>query len=150
MIIAGTKITAAPDSGSMENVIGEGTANELRLELGNDEQHQKEFRKPDGRITKAIGRVIAVCSFAKDQVENMSCYFYVLKKQSAPVMGETFLTATETLSKSRHRMHPKEEILISPYEYLLSTIRGADCVALWNQSRYLPTQILDLRQILFP
>jgi hypothetical protein len=117
MVLCGTTLAAVPDSGSIENLISAKTAAELNLVLDNDEQHRKEFRKPDGAIMIAIGRVAAACSFAKDQAVQMTCFFYVFKDlTSRLIMGERFLTRTETLNKHRDRLHPKERVPAGPLQ----------------------------------
>ena len=82
--------------------------NELGLSVGAGVENQKEFRMGDGKVIRALGKVITECAFAKEPNLRLRCIFYVLQCLITPlIMGMSFLDETQTLSKNRHRLQPR-------------------------------------------
>lgn len=105
MVFEKTTVLSIPDTGSEENLMTLAFADQVGLAVDDAPCHRKEFRLGNGKIITALGRVRSLCSFAKDRsVETMS-EFYVLGHAIVDViMGMSFLDATETLTKHKHRL----------------------------------------------
>ena len=113
--LSGTTFNCLPDSGSEENVISLEVAEALPVQINTDPESQREFRVGNGHIVKSIGRTAHIkCYFAKEATQPLDalfCMFYVWKTVVSPVViGMKFLEATETLSKYRHRLQPRESV----------------------------------------
>ena len=106
MIIGGKEIKAQHDSGAERgNFMDYDLASELNLRLRNEKGNCKRFSMGNGKIVKALGRVKAVCAFAKEAQTKMKCWFYVFDKLATPlIMGSQFLEKTKTLSDHVHRL----------------------------------------------
>ena len=103
--INGFTIAACPDSGSEENIIARDEAIHLSLNIEDAPEYQKEFRVANGSIVTALGRTLVVCNFEKEPETNYHCFFYVFKTLVVPlIIGMSFLSATETLTKNKHRL----------------------------------------------
>ncbi|KAH8800935.1 hypothetical protein F5882DRAFT_165376 [Hyaloscypha sp. PMI_1271] len=99
---------AIPDSGSEENIMTVQVASQLGLTIEDNEQHQKEFRIANGKVVKSLGRVQAMCAFAKDQGVALVTAFYVFRTMvSDLIIGMDFLDVTETMTKHKHRFDKK-------------------------------------------
>ena len=106
MIIGGTEIKAQHDSGAERgNFMHCDLASKLNLRLRNEKGDCKRFSMANGNIVKALGRVKAVCAFAKEAQTKMKCWFYVVDELASPlIMGSQFLEKTNTLSDHVHRL----------------------------------------------
>ena len=106
MIIGGKEIKAQHDSGAERgNFMDRDLASKLNLRLRNEKGHCKRFSMGNGKIVKALGRVKAVCAFAKEAQTKMKCWFYVFDELASPlIMGSQFLEKTKTLSNCVHRL----------------------------------------------
>ena len=113
MIIGGKEIKAQHDSGAERtNFIDYDLASQLSLRLRNKKGDCKRFCMGNGKIVKALGRVKAICAFAKEAQTKMECWFYVFDKLASPlIMGSQFLEKTKTLSDHVHRL---EDCIPSP------------------------------------
>jgi hypothetical protein len=97
-----------PDSGSEENIMTFELVTRLGLSIENGEEHQREFRIANGKVVKALGRVQALCAFAKDRGVAVLASFYVFRTLvSEVIMGMDFLDSTETLTKHKYRLDKK-------------------------------------------
>ena len=106
MIIGGTEVKAQHDSGAERgNFMNSDLASKLNLRLRTEKGDGKCFSMGNGKIVKALGRVRAVCAFAKEAQTKMKCWFYVLDELASPlIMGSQFLEKTKTLSDNVHRL----------------------------------------------
>ena len=106
MIIGGKEIKAQHDSGAERaNFIDCDLASKLKLRLRNQKGDCKRFSMGNGKIVKALGRVKAVCAFAKEGQTKIKCTFYVFDELASPlIMGSRFLERTKTLSDHVHRL----------------------------------------------
>ena len=106
MIIGGKEIKAQHDSGAERaNFIDCDLASKLKLRLRNEKGDCKRFSMGNGKIVMALGRVKAVCAFAKEAQTKMKCWFYVFNELASPlIMGSQFLEKTRTLSDHVHRL----------------------------------------------
>ena len=106
MIIGGKEIKAQHDSGAERgNFMDCGLASKLNLRLRNERGDCKRFSMGNGKIVKALGRVKAVCAFAKEAQTKLKCWFYVFDELASPlIMGSQFLEKTKTLSDYVHRL----------------------------------------------
>ena len=113
MIIGGKEIKAQHDSGAERgNFMDCDLASQLNLRLRNEKGDCKRFSMGNGKIVKALGRVKAVCAFAKEAQTKMKCWFYVFDELASPlIMGSQFLEKTITLSDHVHRL---EESIPNP------------------------------------
>ena len=113
MIIAGKEIKAQHDSGAERaNFIDYDLASKLSLRLRNKKSDCKRFCMGNGKIVKALGRVKAICAFAKEAQTKMECWFYVFDELASPlIMGSQFLEKTKTLSDHDHRL---EDCITNP------------------------------------
>jgi hypothetical protein len=111
MIIGKEVVLTMPDSGCQENVASLDFVQKCNLEINStmDQSSIKEFQMANGKMTKAIGQVIAPqIRFANDPCQNLTCVFYVMEKLIMPViMGMSFLQEREVLSKNRHLLSPR-------------------------------------------
>ena len=106
MIIGGKEIKAQHDSGAERgNFMRYDLASGLSVRLRTEKGDCKRFSMGNGKIVKAIGRVRAVCAFAKEAHTKMKCWFYVFDELASPlIMGSQFLEKTKTLSDYVHRL----------------------------------------------
>ena len=106
MIIGGKEIKAQHDSGAERgNFMHCDLASKLHLRLRNKKGDCKRFCIGNGKIVKALGRVKAICAFAKEAQTKMECWFYVFNGLASPlIMGSQFLNETKTLSDHVHRL----------------------------------------------
>ena len=106
MIIGGREIKGQHDSGAERgNFIDSDLASKLNLRLRTEKGDCKRFSMGNGKIVKALGRVRAVCAFAKEAQTKMKCWFYVFDELASPlIMGSHFLEKTRTLSDHVHRL----------------------------------------------
>ena len=106
ILIGGKEIKAQHDSGAERgNFMDCGLASKLNLRLRTDKGDCKRFSMGNGKIVKALGRVRAVCAFAKEAQTKMKCWFYVFDDLASPlIMGSQFLEKTKTLSDYVHRL----------------------------------------------
>ena len=103
--ILGSTYAACPDSGSHENIMVEGLAEQLGLNIEDSAEHQKEFRIGNGKIVKSLGRASVKCSFAKEPEVEYLCWFYIFHSLiKSVIVGMAFLDATETLTKYKFRL----------------------------------------------
>ncbi len=109
MIIGGKEIKAQHDSGAEGgNFMDCDLAFKLNLRLRNEKGDCKRFSMGNGKIVKALGRVRAVCAFAKEAQTKMRCWFYVFDELASPlIMGSQFLEKTKTLSDHVHRLEDR-------------------------------------------
>jgi hypothetical protein len=115
MILMGKTIPSIADSGSEENIISNEVILALGLIINDAPEHQREFRMGNNRIVIALGRIVVACTFARDQSVQLQCSFYVFQTLIAPViMGMAFLDETETLTKNKHRLQPRNAPLQGP------------------------------------
>jgi hypothetical protein len=115
MILMGETIPSTADSGSEENIISNEVILALGLIIDDAPQHQREFRMGNNRIVIALGRIVVACTFARDQSVQLQCCFYVFQTLIAPlIMGMAFLDETETLTKNKHRLQPRNAPLQGP------------------------------------
>ena len=128
MIIGGKEIKAQHDSGAERaNFIDCDLASKLKLRLRNEKGDCKRFTMGNGKIVKALGRVKAVCAFAKGAETKMKCWFYVLNEMASPlIMGSQFLEKTRTLSDHVHRLEDCiPNPVISPMVNLIGSTQHA-------------------------
>ena len=105
MNILGSTYATCPDSGSHENIMVKGVAQQLGLDIESSTEHRKEFRIGNGKIVKSLGRTCVKCSFAKEPDLEYLCWFYVFRSLiKSVIMGMAFLDATETLTKHKNRL----------------------------------------------
>ena len=117
MIIHNVPLITRPDSGSEDNVLVVDLMSRLSLSLDTSIEHRKVYRMADGTTIKALGRVSLGCAFTKDPDVQVFCVFYVLRHLIHPIiMGMAFLSETETLSKYRHRLHPRSKPIAGPLQ----------------------------------
>jgi hypothetical protein len=111
MILGGLQsetVLSTPDSGSEENIISKDLIAALGLKIDDSPEQQKEFRMGNNKIVKALGGVTIPCRFARDQVAELECWFYVFNTLITPlIMGMKFLDSTETLTKNKHRLQAR-------------------------------------------
>ena len=108
MLIEGKPIISRPDSGSEENIIAADVVSSLHLKMDSEPEHQRDFRLANGALVKALGRILILCSFARDRTVELYSAFYVFKQLICPIlMGMPFLDQTETLVKYRHRLQAR-------------------------------------------
>ena len=111
MIVNGSILISRPDSGSEDNIMVIDLANELELSVDAGAEHQKEFRMGNGKVIRALGKVMIDCAFAKEPNVRLRCIFYVFQRLVTPlILGMSFLDETETLSKNRHRLEPRSYV----------------------------------------
>ena len=106
MVIGGKEIKAQHDSGAERgNFMDYHLASKLNLRIRTERGDCKRFSIGSGKIVKALGRVRAVCAFAKEAQTKMKCWFYVFDELASPlIMGSHFLEKTKTLSDYVHRL----------------------------------------------
>ena len=106
IIIGGIEIKAQHDFGAEGgNFMDCELASKLNLQLRNKKGDCKRFCMGNGKIVKALGRVKAVCAFAKEAQTKIECWFYVFHELASPlIMGSQFLEKTKTLSDHVHRL----------------------------------------------
>ena len=104
--IGGKEIKAQPDSGAEQgNFMDCNLASKLNLRVRTEKGDCKRFSMGNGKVVKALGRVRAVCAFAKEAQTKMKCWFYVFDELASPlIMGSQFLEKTKTLSDHVHRL----------------------------------------------
>lgn len=106
IIIKGREMKAQHDTGAESgNYIACDLANELRLQLRTEKRDRKYFSMGNGKVVQAMGRVKALCTFAKECQTKLKCWFFVFRKLASPlIMGSDFLEKTKTLSTFTHRL----------------------------------------------
>ena len=106
MVIGGKEIKALHDSGAERgNFMASHLASKLNLRVRTEKGDCKRFSMGNGKIVKALGRVRAVCAFAKEAQTKIKCWFYVFDELASPlIMGSQFLEKTKTLSNNVHRL----------------------------------------------
>jgi hypothetical protein len=73
LIVEGNIIFTTPDSGCEENIISKETISTLGLTIEDALEHQKEFRRGNNRVVKALGRIAIPCRFAREQASLFDC-----------------------------------------------------------------------------
>lgn len=105
IIIDKHTLNSKPDSGSEENIMAFDLTARLGLNIEDNEEHRREFRIANGNVVKALGRVHALCAFAKDRGVAVVASFYVFRTLvSGIIMGMDFLDLTQTLTKYKYRL----------------------------------------------
>ena len=106
MIIGSEEIKAQHDSGAERgNFMDRDLASQLNLRLRNEKGDCKRFSMGNGKIVKALGRVKAVCAFAREAQTKVKCWFYIFDELASPlIMGSQFLEKTRPLSDHIHRL----------------------------------------------
>lgn len=107
MIINGKEIKdARHDTGAERgNFIDQALADNLELQIRQGRSDCKPFSLGNGKVVRSVGRVKAVCAFAKETQTNVKCWFYVFEKLAAPlIMGSEFLEKTKTMSIYSNRL----------------------------------------------
>jgi hypothetical protein len=103
--INGETFHALPDTMSAENIISESLAKTLGIAINTDESKQRTFMEACGRPFQSLGEAMVSVSFPGECANAFDCRFSVVKTCTAPLlMGDSFLRATETLTKFRHRL----------------------------------------------
>lgn len=97
-----SRISAIADTGSQKNVISASYAAKLGLRI---ENLSSSFTLGNSRRLKSIGTVSLRWSFAESLEEAVSIICHVLPRCIYDlILGNRFLTATETMSRFRHRL----------------------------------------------
>lgn len=107
MIIDGREIEdARHDTGAERgNFIDKKLVDSLDLKLQQSKSGCKSFSLGNGKVVRSIGKVKALCAFAKETQTRVKCWFYVLDKLAAPlIMGSEFLEKTKTMSTFTNRL----------------------------------------------
>ena len=119
--VNGTRFSAFPDTGSARNVVSESFAKEMKLEI---ESSPHEFMLGNSSMTKSLGELVfplvalilsligyhtgTVCldwAFSEEPREVTKIVCDVLPNCSYNlILGSSFLTKTQTLSRYRHRL----------------------------------------------
>ena len=110
MIINGKEIKdARHDTGApCGNYIDKTLAESLHLPIQQGKGCCKSFLLGNGKVVRSVGKVKAVCAFAKETQTRMKCCFYVFNKLAAPlIMGSEFLEKTKTMSKFTNRLESR-------------------------------------------
>jgi hypothetical protein len=103
--VNGETFHALPDTMSAENIMNESLAKKLGIAIHTEESKQRTFMEACGRPFQSLGEAIVSVSFPGECVNALDCRFSVVKTCTAPlIMGDSFLRATETLTKYRHRL----------------------------------------------
>ena len=113
IVIRGTQIASRPDTGSEENIILSALVDQWGLAVDRREECQRTFRVANGKTMKALGRIKIDFYCTRDLAEGLSYsyMFYVFEFLVSPViMGMAFLESTETLTKHRYRLQPRNSI----------------------------------------
>ena len=128
MILQGKTIGAQHDTGAEgSNLMTNELAEDLNLHLRTKESDRKAFSMGTGKVRRAIGRVKAWCTFAKEPGTRMKCWFYVLPKLASPlIMGSQFLRDTRTMSHFTHRLEDQPSCTpFAPMVNLVSSTQQA-------------------------
>ena len=128
MILHRKTIGAQHDTGAEgSNFMTNKLAEDLKLHVRTKESDRKSFSMGTGKVRRAIGRVKAWCSFAKESGTRMKCWFYVLPKLASPlIMGSQFLRDTKTMSHFTHRLEDQPSCTpIAPMVNLISSTQQA-------------------------
>ena len=128
MILQGEAIGAQHDTGAEgSNFMTSKLAEDRKLHIRTKESDRKSFSMGTGKVRRAIGRVKAWCSFAKESGTRMKCWFYVLPKLASPlIMGSQFLRDTKTMSHFTHRLEDQPSCTpIAPMVNLISSTQQA-------------------------
>lgn len=107
MILNGREIkNARHDTGAERgNYIDKKLVDSLHLPIRQGQSGCKFFSLGNGKVVRSIGKVKAMCAFAKEAQTKMKCWFYVFEKLAAPlIMGLEFLEKTKTMSRFTHRL----------------------------------------------
>ena len=139
--VNGARLSAFPDTGSSRNVVSEHFAKELKLEIENSPQI---FMLGNSTLTKSLGELISpsvtltlllmidhtgtVCldwAFSEAPKDVMKIVCDVLPNCSYKlILGSSFLTKTQTLSRYRHRL---TECVFSIANILTFNFIGNEC-----------------------
>ena len=128
MMLQGKAIGAQHDTGAEgSNFMTSELAEYLKLHIRTKESDRKSFLMGTGKVRRAIGRVKAWCTFAKESGTKMKCWFYVLPKLASPlIMGSQFLRDTKTMSHFTHRLENQPSCTPSaPMVNLISSTQQA-------------------------
>lgn len=121
-------VMAVPDTGADENIISLGLALDLGLDVELDEKYETKLMMINKRYSQCCGLARAVCGFGTTShlgPSGLSCVFRVSETTISPlIMSNSFLMATQTLTKYRHR-------LVS----LASSILRLPCVRAFGRAR---------------
>ena len=113
IVIRGTRIASRPDTGSEENIILSALVDQWGLAVDRREECQRTFRVANGKTVKALGRIEIDFYCERDLADGLSYsyMFYVFEFLINPViMGTAFLESTETLTKHRYRLQPRNSV----------------------------------------
>ncbi|KAL8886835.1 MAG: hypothetical protein Q9215_005507 [Flavoplaca cf. flavocitrina] len=102
-MVNGAKLSVIADTGASHNVLSAAYANTRGLKI--DSTTTEEFKVGNSRIINSIGTAKINYAFAGEPSKVFDLTCHVLKDCMYDlILGSTFLTATETLSKYRHRI----------------------------------------------
>lgn len=128
MMLQGKAIGAQHDTGAEgSNFMTRKLAEDLKLHIRTKESDRKSFSMGTGKVRRAVGRVKAWCTFAKESGTRMKCWFYVLPKLASPlIMGSQFLRDTKTMSHFTHRLEDQPSCTpFAPMVNLISSTQQA-------------------------
>ena len=112
MVINGVPVVARHDSCAGGNFMSEKLACLLNLGLHQDPSDTKLFTLGNSKTVKSIGTVYTSCQFARDSSASFDCCFNVLTKLSTSlIMGISFLEESQTLSRNRHRLQDRTNLV---------------------------------------
>ena len=101
---------AVPDTGSSENAMDRETFKSLGIAIERGHTEGQEFEMANGRRLRSLGQVTVACSFTHGRVSD-SLYtlkFNVFPRLASPILiGNEFLSQTETLTKYQYRLKSK-------------------------------------------
>ncbi|KAL8726145.1 MAG: hypothetical protein Q9166_006902 [cf. Caloplaca sp. 2 TL-2023] len=120
--VNGTRVSALPDTGSPRNVVSHAFAQEMDLTI---EGSSSEFVLGNSKRTRSLGTVTLEWAFSENPQDLCEVVCDVLPNCSySMILGSSFLTATQTLSKHRRRL---TECLFSMVDVLKVSFLGNDC-----------------------
>ena len=114
--VNGSRLSVLPDTGSEKNVISEAYIKERKIPL---EYSKSSFRLGNSRIIESIGTVTIDYAFAEEPSNVFQVLCHVLPNCIYDlILGNSFLTATETMSKYRRRL---TKCVFSVVNFFIST-----------------------------
>jgi hypothetical protein len=143
----GKIVDSRPDSGSEENLIDVAQARLLGLIVNTGPENQREFLVANGKVVHSVGRVFTTCWFPKDLPEEATAIdidFFVLPHLAIPiVVGMSFLDSMRCLVENKHRLQPRNYLVIPDFGCLALMARGEDSTALLLHVQPLQALTLD-------
>ncbi|KAI4268342.1 MAG: hypothetical protein L6R38_007874 [Xanthoria sp. 2 TBL-2021] len=119
--VNGARVSALPDTGCSRNTVSLAFAQDMKLAIRGS---PADFKLGNSTYTKSLGTVTLDWAFLDSPQDISKIICDVLPKCNYPmILGSPFLTATQTLSKYKHRL---TECLFSAVNVPKLNFRGCD------------------------